>query len=148
MDEVCSLREANLDLYHQLDDLIHCLRALWGLESNEPLDLLKARTTSSLLHLVRYEHVDEMLASAAGMLEPLVARHDVFLAVAPPVEDHLEPGQMAVLFSDHREVSEMQDETQEAAATSSPDPLTLLGLEDRDIDVFPRPPNSAGSCEA
>ena len=39
----------------------------------------------------------------------------------------------------------MQDETQEAAATSSPDPLTLDGPEDRDIDVSPRLPNSAGS---
>jgi hypothetical protein len=39
----------------------------------------------------------------------------------------------------------MQDETQEAAATSGPDPLTLDGPEDRDIDVSPRLPNSAGS---
>jgi hypothetical protein len=42
----------------------------------------------------------------------------------------------------------MQDETQEAAATSSPDPLTLDGPEDRDIDVHHSLPNSAGSCEA
>jgi hypothetical protein len=42
----------------------------------------------------------------------------------------------------------MQDETQEASATSSPDPLTLDGPEDRDIDVSHSLPNSAGSCEA
>ncbi len=42
----------------------------------------------------------------------------------------------------------MQDETQGASATSSPDPLTLDGPEDRDIDVSHFPPNSAGSCEA
>ena len=40
----------------------------------------------------------------------------------------------------------MQDETQEASATSSPDPLTLDGPEDRDIDVSHHClPNSAGS---
>jgi hypothetical protein len=42
----------------------------------------------------------------------------------------------------------MQDETQEASATSSPDPLTLDGPEDRHIDVFHLFPNSADSCEA
>jgi hypothetical protein len=42
----------------------------------------------------------------------------------------------------------MQDETQEAAATSSPDPLTLVGPEDRDIDVSYFLPNSAGSYGA
>jgi hypothetical protein len=42
----------------------------------------------------------------------------------------------------------MQDETQKASATSSPDPLTLLGLEDRDIDVSPHLANSAGSSGA
>ena len=38
----------------------------------------------------------------------------------------------------------MQDETQEVAATSGPDPVTLDGPEDRDIDVSPRRSNYAG----
>jgi hypothetical protein len=42
----------------------------------------------------------------------------------------------------------MQDETQEASATSSPDPLTLDGPEDRDIDVHHFLPNFADSYEA
>ena len=42
----------------------------------------------------------------------------------------------------------MQDETQEASATSSPDPLSLNVPEDRDIDLFRSLPNSAGSSEA
>lgn len=42
----------------------------------------------------------------------------------------------------------MQDETQVASATSSPDPLSLMGPEDRDIDDFHFLPNSAYSCEA
>jgi hypothetical protein len=43
----------------------------------------------------------------------------------------------------------MQDETQEDAATSSPDPLTLDGPEDRDIDVSqPLPDSVADSSEA
>lgn len=42
----------------------------------------------------------------------------------------------------------MQDETQEASATSSPDPLTLDGPEDRHIDGSHLLPNSADSCEA
>jgi hypothetical protein len=62
---------------------------------------LKVLKTSSLLRLVRYEHVEGTVASAAEMLEPPVPRA-VFLAVASPVEDHLEPEQMVVLFSDYR----------------------------------------------
>ncbi len=42
----------------------------------------------------------------------------------------------------------MQDETQEASATSSPDPLTLDGPEDWDIDLSHSLPNSGGSCDA
>ncbi len=42
----------------------------------------------------------------------------------------------------------MQGETQEAAATSSPDPLTLRGPQDRDIDVLHFPPKSFDSYEA
>jgi hypothetical protein len=42
----------------------------------------------------------------------------------------------------------MQDETQEASATSNPDPPTLFGPEDRDIDVVPQPPNNADSSQA
>ena len=42
----------------------------------------------------------------------------------------------------------MQDETQEASATSSPDPLSLDGPQDLDIDVPRLLPNSAESCEA
>jgi hypothetical protein len=62
---------------------------------------------------------------------------------------HLEAERVEELSFDHLEVSEMQDETQEAAATSSPDPLTLDGPEDRDIDVFQPLPNSAAdSSEA
>ena len=114
---------------------------------NGLLDLLKVPTISNLLRFVRYELAEGMVASAAEMLEPPVPRA-VFLAVASPVENHLEPEQMVMLFSDHRKVSEMQDETQEAAATSSPDPLTLVGPEDRDIDVSHFLPNSAGSYGA
>jgi hypothetical protein len=42
----------------------------------------------------------------------------------------------------------MQDETQVASATSSPDPLSLMGPEDRDIDVFHFLPRSVCSCAA
>ena len=42
----------------------------------------------------------------------------------------------------------MQDETQVASATSSPDPLSLIVPEDRDIDLSRFLPNSAGSFEA
>ena len=42
----------------------------------------------------------------------------------------------------------MQDETQAASATSSPDPLSLDGPADLDIDVSRLLPNVAGSCEA
>lgn len=42
----------------------------------------------------------------------------------------------------------MQDETQVASATSSPDPLSLMAPEGRDIDLSLFRPNSAGSCEA
>jgi hypothetical protein len=42
----------------------------------------------------------------------------------------------------------MQDETQTAAATSSPDPLAVDGPGDRDIDVLVPPPNSADSYVA
>lgn len=55
---------------------------------------------------------------------------------------------MVKSFLDHLEVNEIQDETQEASATSSPDPLTLDGPEDRDIDLCHFLPNSAGSYEA
>lgn len=111
---------------------------------------MDGQRTSNLPRFVpseSYEHVEGNVACAAEKREPPTP-HTVFLAVAPPAGDHLEPEQMAVLFSDHRKVSEMQDETQEAAATSSPDPLTLSGPEDRDIDVYHFPPNSVGSYEA
>jgi hypothetical protein len=61
---------------------------------------------------------------------------------------HLAAEPVVELFSGGPEVSEMQDETQEASATSSPDPLTLDGPEDRDIDLSHSLPKSAGSCEA
>ena len=48
----------------------------------------------------------------------------------------------------YREASEMQDETQEASATSSPDPLSQVGPQDRHIDVPHLLPNSVESCEA
>jgi hypothetical protein len=138
-------------LYHFACDLQNrFLLALWGLGSNELQDLLDDQRTSSLPRFVSsgsYGYVEVIVASAAENREPPTP-HTASLTVAPPVGDHLEPEQMVVLFSDHREVSEMQDETQEAAATSSPDPLTLAGPEDRDIDLYHFLPNSAGSFEA
>lgn len=66
-----------------------------------------------------------------------------------PAEAHPEAERVEELSSDHLEVSEMQDETQEAAATSSPDPLTQEDPEGRDIDVCQFPPSSvADSSEA
>jgi hypothetical protein len=66
-----------------------------------------------------------------------------------PAGAHPEAERVEELSFDHLEVSEMQDETQEAAATSSPDPLTLEDPEDRDIDVCQSLPNSvADSSEA
>jgi len=70
----------------------------------------------------------------ADMLDFLPGLTPVALTVVHS-EDHLEPVREAGLSVVQLEVSEMQDETQEAAATSSPDPLTLAGPEDRDIDV-------------
>lgn len=49
-------------------------------------------------------------------------------------------GMEVELSFDHLEI---QAETQGAAATSSPDPLTLDGPEDRDIDLSPPLPYSA-----
>jgi hypothetical protein len=60
-----------------------------------------------------------------------------------PAQAHLEPGQVERLSFERLKVSEMQDETQEDAATSSPDPLTLVVPEGRDIDVSQSPPSSA-----
>ena len=69
--------------------------------------------------------------------------------VARPAEAHPELEQVGELSSGCLEAIEMQDETQEAAATSSPDPLTLEVPEGRDIDVFQSPPSSvADSSEA
>ena len=67
-----------------------------------------------------------------------------------PAQAHLESGQVEGLSVERLEVSEMQDETQEDAATSSPDPLTLEVPEGRDIDVSRSPPSSeaADSSEA
>lgn len=42
----------------------------------------------------------------------------------------------------------MQDETQVASATSSPDPLTADGPRDRDIEVGLPPPSSADNSGA
>jgi hypothetical protein len=68
---------------------------------------------------------------------------------ARPAEVHPELEQAGELSFGRLEASEMQDETQEAAATSSPDPLTLEVPEGRDIDVFQSPPSSvADSSEA
>lgn len=70
------------------------------------------------------------------------------LLLVSSAERHLETAQVVESVFDHLEVSEMQDETQEAAATSSPDPLTLVGPKDRDIDVHHSLPSSVDSCEA
>ena len=64
---------------------------------------------------------------------------------------HLAAGMEGELFSDHLEAIEMQAETQEVAATSIPDPLTLDGPEDRDIDL-PQPlpcsaADNSGACK-
>lgn len=63
---------------------------------------------------------------------------------------HLAVGTEGELSSDHLEAIEMQAETQEVAATSIPDPLTLDGPEDRDIDLPQLLPCSAadnsGAC--
>lgn len=71
-----------------------------------------------------------------------------FLLVAPHAECHLEAVQAVKLILDLREATEMQDETQKASATSSPDPLTQNGPQHRDIDVYHLRPNCAGSCGA
>lgn len=69
--------------------------------------------------------------------------------VVHPAGSHLEPQQVEELYFERSQASEMQDETQEASATSSPDPLTLEVPEGRDIDVS-QPPQSlvAYSSEA
>lgn len=55
---------------------------------------------------------------------------------------HLEVAQVVILFSGPLSVSEMQDETQMASATSSPGPLAAGRPQDRDIDVLAPLPNS------
>jgi len=87
-------------------------------------------------------HMEETAVSA-GKLDLRSVAPPVSLAVVH-LEGHLEPVEEGGLFLVHAEVSEMQDETQEAAATSSPDPLTLSGPEDQNIDVSQQPlPHSA-----
>jgi hypothetical protein len=87
-----------------------------------------------------YDHAVEK-AEWADILEGGGALAAVF-PVAHLLEDHLEVEVMEGLSFLQPEVSEMQDETQEDAATSSPDPLTLDGPEDRDIDVSQSLPHS------
>jgi hypothetical protein len=84
----------------------------------------------------------EEMVGCANALGP----RSVLAAALPPgvqrAEAHPELEQAEELPFEHVKVSEMQDETQEAAATSSPDPLTLEVPEGRDIDVFQSPPSS------
>ncbi|KAJ5043012.1 uncharacterized protein L3040_004401 [Drepanopeziza brunnea f. sp. 'multigermtubi'] len=71
-----------------------------------------------------------------------------FQAVSPPVKSYLETAQAVEQIFDLVAVTEMQDETQKASATSSPDPSTLDGPQDRDIDVshfLPSPADSYGA---
>ena len=63
---------------------------------------------------------------------PFHARHDLHLGVV----------QAVILFSGSLSVSEMQDETQMASATSSPGPLAAGLPQDRDIDVLVPLPSS------
>lgn len=92
----------------------------------------------------------EVQVVSADTLEVQVVPPAAFPAVVHLAEGHLEAKLELELSFDHLEVSEMQDETQEAAATSGPDPLTLVGPEDRDIDVRsqPLPDSASDSFEA
>ncbi|KAI9049177.1 hypothetical protein LZ554_007024 [Drepanopeziza brunnea f. sp. 'monogermtubi'] len=79
-------------------------------------------------------------------------RGAAFQAVAPLVENYLEAAQAVEQIFDLVAVTEMQDETQKASATSSPDPSTLDGPldgpQDRDMDVshfLPSPADSYGA---
>lgn len=85
------------------------------------------------LEMSGLEEAAVAMVESVGTLEaPSVPA--AILPVAHPVEGHLEAEAKEVLSFGYLEVSEMQDETQEDAATSSPDPLTLAGPADRDID--------------
>jgi hypothetical protein len=82
-------------------------------------------------------------------LDPRAVRAGALPPGDRPAVAHLEAEQAEELTFDQLKVDEMQDETQEAAATSSPDPLTLDVPEGRDIDVFQFPPSPvADSSEA
>ncbi len=95
----------------------------------------------------RFEHVEGM--SVLGeRIHDFRAPAAVSLLAVPRVESHLEAAQAVERIFDLRAATEMQDETQMASATSSPDPLTLDGPQDRDIDVYHYLPSSADSCEA
>jgi len=73
----------------------------------------------------------------------------LFLPYAPQADGYLAVGTEGELFSDHLEAIEMQAETQEVAATSIPDPLSLDGPEGRDIDLpQPLPYSAADSSRA
>jgi hypothetical protein len=94
------------------------------------------------------DHAEEMVGSA-DILEAQAAPAAAYLPACHLVGDHLEAEAKEELSFGHLQVSEIQDETQEDAATSSPDPLTLDGPEDRDIDVSqPLPDSAAGSSGA
>ena len=81
-----------------------------------------------------FAHIEAMAGSVdafySQIAPTLLSLHDVRLA-----DGHLDVETEVELFSDHLKAIEMQAETQEVAATSIPDPLTLDGPEDRDIDL-------------
>jgi hypothetical protein len=89
------------------------------------------------------------MVKCVNALGPQLVLAAALLPRVRPAEAHPERGQVETLSFGHLEASEMQDETQVAAATSSPDPLTLEVPEGRDIDVSQSPPSSvADSSEA
>lgn len=95
-----------------------------------------------------FERTGEM-AKCENALGRRIVPAAALLPDARPAQAHLEPGPAEKLTFERLKVSEMQDETQEDAATSSPDPLTLVVPAGRDIDVSQSPPSSAAdSSEA
>ena len=95
-----------------------------------------------------FAHIEAMAGSVdafySQIAPTLLSLHDVRLA-----DGHLDVETEVELFSDHLEAIEMQAETQEVAATSIPDPLSLDGPEGRDIDLpQPLPYSAADSSRA
>lgn len=108
-----------------------------------------AQTSSPRRELTLVSGRIEEMVVCANALGPRPVLAAALPPGARPADTHPELEQVGELSSGRLKASEMQDETQEAAATSSPDPLTLEVPEGRDIDVLQAPPGSvADSSEA